>query len=84
MIAKKFVLAIVQRWARKTIWLVKWNMGEGHTECRWFRSEEKARDYGGMILGAVITRETFSGDDHPTLSDDLPPDQAVRYDEAHG
>lgn len=83
-LAKLITLPILAKWDRMTVWLVKWPAGNDTTECRWFRSEQKAREFMALPANATIQAIEFNSNEHPTLSDDLLHDAAVPYDPNHG
>lgn len=77
--AKLIVLPIVNRWSKLYIWSVKWNFGDDLTECRWFKSEQKAQEFAALLLNPIIEQHTFYGDVHPTCVEDMPPAVAAPW-----
>jgi hypothetical protein len=52
--AKLVSLKILLDWKSRRIWSVRKRLSDNTSEYRWFKSEDRARDYASRLLDAVV------------------------------
>lgn len=57
--AKRIVLPILKRWSLDAIWFVEWPIDDSIVECRWFKSEQRARQFSATVANSNVGISLF-------------------------